>query len=309
MGSTFNPYLELFKKALSEELRKVVEVAVDTGMVTSATSTTLTDTTKNWPTDQWKDYVVEITSGTGEGQIRKIVSNTNNTLTVDPPWTTTPDTTSRYAIRFVGVGVMSISAWGGTSLTGRDITQDIQKLQNLDIALSAHKDAILGTGAKTLTDIDNALTSLTGIVATESTLSGIKAQTDKLTFDASNRLKTQLDSIPNPSNLDVALSTLVNKFTNVSTYGSIASGDNTAGFSVSLEVAHRAHVEVWVKLGGAGDIKVYGSRNGSDWRLVDSDSLSAAGEWHKGYLNAYKYIKVEVPTTGIDVEIEITANP
>jgi len=74
------------------------------------------------------------------------------------------------------------------------------------------------------------------------------------------------------------------ELTNVNTYGSITAANNTAGFSVSLEVAHRAHVEVWVKLGGAGDIKVYGSRNGSDWRLVDSDSLSAAGEWHKGYL-------------------------
>lgn len=127
--------------------------------------------------------------------------------------------------------------------------------------------------------------------------------------DGANRLKVQLDSLPNPSNLDVALSTLVNKFTNTNTYGSIASGDNTAGFSVTLEVAHRSHVEVWVKVSGAADIKVYGSRNGSDWRLVDSDSLSAAGEWHKGYLNGYPHIKVEVPTTGIDVEIELTANP
>jgi len=105
------------------------------------------------------------------------------------------------------------------------------------------------------------------------------------------------------------LKELRDKLTNVSAYGSIASGDNTAGFSVSLEVAHRSHVEVWCKLGGAGDIKVYGSRNGTDWRLVDSASLSAAGEWHKGYLNGYPHIKVEVPTTGIDVEIEITANP
>jgi len=89
--------------AMSELLRRVVEVAVDTGMVTTATLNTLTDVTKNWPDNQWKDYVVEIVSGTGEGQIRKIVSNTSNTLVVDPPWTTVPDHTSRYAIRFVGV--------------------------------------------------------------------------------------------------------------------------------------------------------------------------------------------------------------
>jgi len=49
--------------------------------------------------------------------------------------------------------------------------------------------------------------------ASESTLSGIKAQTDKLTFDSSNRLKVLLESLPNPSNLDVALSTRASEAT------------------------------------------------------------------------------------------------
>ena len=196
MTSTFSPYLELFKKALSEELRKVVEVAVDTGMVTSATSTTLTDTSKNWPTDQWKDYVVEITSGKGAGQIRKIVSNTSDTLTVDPPWTTIPDNTSRYAIRFVGVGAMSVSAWGGTALTGRDVTQDLQKLQNLDITLSAHKDAIVGTGTKTLSDLDSKLGSIDSKVATETTLQNIRDRLpESLTSSGNLKIAIQEDAL------------------------------------------------------------------------------------------------------------------
>jgi len=49
--------------------------------------------------------------------------------------------------------------------------------------------------------------------ASETTLSGIKSQTDKLTFDTANRLKVQLDSIPNPPNLDVALSTRLSEST------------------------------------------------------------------------------------------------
>jgi len=49
--------------------------------------------------------------------------------------------------------------------------------------------------------------------ASESTLSGIKAQTDKLTFDSSNRLKVLLESLPNPPNLDVALSTRASEAT------------------------------------------------------------------------------------------------
>jgi hypothetical protein len=49
--------------------------------------------------------------------------------------------------------------------------------------------------------------------ASETTLSAIKTQTDKLTFDASNRLKVLLESLPNPPNLDVALSTRASEST------------------------------------------------------------------------------------------------
>jgi hypothetical protein len=44
--------------------------------------------------------------------------------------------------------------------------------------------------------------------ATETTLSGIKSQTDKLTFDSSNRL-----AIQNPPNMDIALSTRASETT------------------------------------------------------------------------------------------------
>src|SRR3989442_277665 len=66
------------------------------------TSTTLQDTTKSgtkaWPTDQWAGRLVTIKAGTGEGQTSTVSSNTANTLTVSPAWTTIPDGTSKYAI-------------------------------------------------------------------------------------------------------------------------------------------------------------------------------------------------------------------
>jgi hypothetical protein len=49
--------------------------------------------------------------------------------------------------------------------------------------------------------------------ASESTLSGIKTQTDKLTFDASNYLQVNVKATVNPSNLDVALSTRASEST------------------------------------------------------------------------------------------------
>lgn len=63
----------------------------ETGTSTGAnTSTTLNDTGRTWTTNMWKGRDVKIISGTGIGQIRRIVSNTGTALTVVPAWTVTP---------------------------------------------------------------------------------------------------------------------------------------------------------------------------------------------------------------------------
>lgn len=67
------------------------------GTATSATSTTLVDSTKNWTSGQWINSTVRITGGTGVGQTRVITANTGTTPTV-ATWTTTPDATSTYEI-------------------------------------------------------------------------------------------------------------------------------------------------------------------------------------------------------------------
>jgi hypothetical protein len=72
-----------------------VEFAI--GTATSATSSTLVNSAKNWALNQWANSQVRIVSGTGAGQIRIVTSNTATTLTV-PTWTVTPDATSEYVI-------------------------------------------------------------------------------------------------------------------------------------------------------------------------------------------------------------------
>lgn len=81
-----------------EALLAMLEVGLDSGTATGGSSTTLEDSSKDWGADQWADAYVEITEGTGKGQIRKIASNTSNTITVETAWTTIPDTTSKYRI-------------------------------------------------------------------------------------------------------------------------------------------------------------------------------------------------------------------
>jgi fibronectin-binding autotransporter adhesin len=77
-------------------------LARSTAVVTDATtvsSTTIGDSAATWIVNQFVGQFVEITSGTGVGQTRRIVSNTATTLTVSPAWTTTPDTTSDFEMQ------------------------------------------------------------------------------------------------------------------------------------------------------------------------------------------------------------------
>lgn len=67
------------------------------GTATAGAATSLTNSAKAWTANQWTNFQVRITGGTGRGQIRTISSNTGTALTV-PAWTTAPDATSTYVI-------------------------------------------------------------------------------------------------------------------------------------------------------------------------------------------------------------------
>jgi len=61
----------------------------------------IVDSSKTWTENIWANYAVKITSGTGAGQIRQILSNTATDLTLATDWITQPDTTSTYAIYLI----------------------------------------------------------------------------------------------------------------------------------------------------------------------------------------------------------------
>jgi len=64
---------------------------------TSATATTLVDSSKAWETDALIGKYVVISDGTGVGQVRKILDNDGTSLTV-VAWLVQPDATSTYRI-------------------------------------------------------------------------------------------------------------------------------------------------------------------------------------------------------------------
>ena len=96
---------------------------IDSGTVTEATDTTLTDTSKTgataWVEDEQIGYAVYIYAGKGKGQIREITDNTTNQLTVTT-WTTNPDTTSKYIITYLNKQTVTIDGTGGYEILLRD---------------------------------------------------------------------------------------------------------------------------------------------------------------------------------------------
>lgn len=74
------------------------DIAGDNGTATGGTTTTLTDTSKSWTTNQLVDADVRIISGPGVGQVSTITSNTANSITFSPALSPAPGAGSVYAI-------------------------------------------------------------------------------------------------------------------------------------------------------------------------------------------------------------------
>lgn len=78
------------------------------GIATAGAASTLADTTQNWGGNIWAGKKLRITGGTGVGQEFTINGNTQTVLSIVGGFTTTPDTTSTYAILaqpFRGAGI------------------------------------------------------------------------------------------------------------------------------------------------------------------------------------------------------------
>ncbi len=113
---------------------------LDSGTVTSATDTTLTDDTKTgataWVENEQAGYAVYIYAGTGKGQIREILENTENTLTVET-WATNPDNTSKYIITYLNKQTITVDGTGGYEILLKDypiVQIDQLKIEDTEIS-------------------------------------------------------------------------------------------------------------------------------------------------------------------------------
>lgn len=76
-------------------------VAYGPKQVLSAAATSVTINARDWDVDTFLigQHTIHIVGGTGAGQVRKVVSNTQTKITVDVAWSTLPDTTSVFVVR------------------------------------------------------------------------------------------------------------------------------------------------------------------------------------------------------------------
>lgn len=99
----------------------------DYGTATGGSQTTLEDTSKNWRTNVWAGALIKITIDSID-YLRLVASNTADTLTFDAlPAGIAAASGNKYAVSRV-LSISDISAWGGTTLTGRDISLDLAAL-------------------------------------------------------------------------------------------------------------------------------------------------------------------------------------
>lgn len=121
---------------------------------TAGTTTTLTDSTASWITNQYANSDVIITGGTGAGQRRRIASNTATVLTLSTavtgnprtgPFTTAPDATSTYKI-VPSSDFLYFQAGGATTLYRLDLVATTGTAWS---AALAALPAVSGGGANT----------------------------------------------------------------------------------------------------------------------------------------------------------------
>lgn len=188
----------------------------------STSSTAVLRSATAFTDDLINNTVIEVTGGTGAGQVRLIVDwvSSTDTATVNPNWTTTPDNTSTYIVRAAppapttaaympsvmlgadAVTAAALAADAGTEIgtavwatTTRILTALDEDTTTLD--LDATIRAAVGMSAANL---DTQLTTIDDFLDTE--VAAIKAKTDQLTFTVANQVDSNALTVDEDEILD-----------------------------------------------------------------------------------------------------------
>lgn len=104
--------------------------AYQSGTATSGTVRTLTDSSKSMVVDDYVNYQIRITGGTGMGQRQRIISNGTNYFEVAKKWTTNPDATSTYTV-VADTDTIFFSGNGNSSMFKYSVEADLWSQGNI----------------------------------------------------------------------------------------------------------------------------------------------------------------------------------
>ncbi|MFH8120033.1 MAG: hypothetical protein QXS37_04490 [Candidatus Aenigmatarchaeota archaeon] len=109
------------------------------------------------------------------------------------------------------------------------------------------------------------------------------------------------------SNLDVPLSTRAPKPSHISVSQSLTADQNTSGLTLSLDLDGRKSFSVLIDLPNddSAEAWIYTSDDNVDFDILDIVSFKR--KYFGCYNTNFRYTKVEVPTTGIQIKAKLTA--
>jgi len=200
-GFEYEEFRTALRDIVADAVRRQLEIGLDQGTATGGTSTTLEDTAKDWGTDQFVDAYIEITAGTGEGQIRQIDSNTSDTITVATAWTTAPDSTSEYRVFGAPAQIRELQS---IDTEAGEVSDRISGAQPRDATVVEDTVGLAKDASLRQTDIYNRVSGVEAKVATEGTLSDqLTRQTE--TRDRASGVESELgDHATEPTLMTVA---------------------------------------------------------------------------------------------------------
>lgn len=94
------------------------------GIASGGGSSSLTDSSVSWETDEWEGDTLYLIDGTGSGQHAEITSNSATSLSIDGTFTVPPDNTTKYLINN-GKTVEITTTW---FYQGEPFTQTVESL-------------------------------------------------------------------------------------------------------------------------------------------------------------------------------------
>jgi len=100
------------------------------GTATAGTNRTITDSSKSMAVDDYVNYQIRITGGTGMGQRQRIIANGTNYFEVAKKWTTNPDATSTYSV-FADTDTIFFSGNANSSMLKYSVEADVWSQANL----------------------------------------------------------------------------------------------------------------------------------------------------------------------------------